>query len=68
MISHVCIYRMVGRSAHRQTWIMIRSMRGESAGRQIDRSVVKYRSTSHSEYTYMAYQYIIYIDTDLYLV
>ena len=41
---------------------------GRSAGRQMDRSGVKYRSTSHSEYTYMAYQYIIYIDTDLYLV
>ena len=26
---------------------------GRSAGRQIDRSGVKYRSTSHSEYTYM---------------
>ena len=26
----------------------------------MDRSGVKYRSTSHSEYTYMAYQYIIY--------
>ena len=34
----------------------------------MDRSGVKYRSTSHSEYTYMAYQYIVYIDTDLYLV
>ena len=43
-------------------------MRGKSAGRQINRSGVKYRSTSHSEYTYMAYQYIIYIDTDLYVV
>ena len=27
----------------------------KSAGRQIDRSGVKYRSTSHPEYTYMAY-------------
>ena len=68
MISHVCIFRMVGRSAHGQTWRMIRRMRGKSAGRQIDRSGVKYRSTSHFEYTYMAYQYIKYIDIDLYLV
>ena len=62
--------RQVGSSEHRQTWRMIRSMtmRAESAGRHIDRSGVKYKSTSHSEYTYMAYQYIIYIDTDLYLV
>ena len=34
--------RQVGRAAHRQTWIMIRSMRKKSAGRQIDRSGDKY--------------------------
>ena len=52
-------------AGHKHTWRMIRRIRGKSAGQQIDRSGVKYRSTSHSEYTYMAYQYIIYIDTDL---
>ena len=55
MISHVCIFSMVGRSAHRQIWRMIRMislyvcilrMRDGSAGRQIDRSITKYRLTS----------------------